>query len=335
MLPSLDNFVSYGTDIFRARPDYRQKALDIYITALSSDHLGENDRVNGCKLAESLLLNLRGHIDDQLQHIIATAFGHLDKTETKAFELANLEVLINAVLYNPGAALALMDAQHPHGAQVFFGHWFAVVDKEHGLPRVHDKKLSIVALSALLEMKAGAVPAELREGWPGIVGGAIKVFKGLPKAVAARKALQDSLQDDEGEEDDDEQRYLNLNEEEGDVWDDNSAYIEMLAKEGQRLREVAERREHDGDGGTSDASEEEEIEEELGFISPLDTVNPYVTFKQALTALEVNDHAIYQAVTTALDVEQQTLLMEIMRIANEAAAVASGGASTAGAPPGR
>lgn len=53
--------------------------------------------------------------------------------------------------------------------------------------------------------------------------------------------------------------------------------------QGQRLREVAERREHDGDGGASDASDEEEIEEELGFISPLDNVNPYVTFKQALT----------------------------------------------------
>src|SRR6266850_3441189 len=64
MLPSLDNFVSYGTDVFRARADYRQKALDIYTTALSSENLGENDRVNGCKLAESLLLNLRGHIDD-------------------------------------------------------------------------------------------------------------------------------------------------------------------------------------------------------------------------------------------------------------------------------
>jgi len=64
MLPSLDNFVSYGTDVFRARPDYRQKALDIYTTTLSSEHLGENDRVNGCKLAESILLNLRGHIDD-------------------------------------------------------------------------------------------------------------------------------------------------------------------------------------------------------------------------------------------------------------------------------
>ena len=50
-------------------------------------------------------------------------------------------------------------------------------------------------------------------------------------AVAARKALQDSLHEDEAEDDDDEQRYLNMNEEEGDVWDDNSAYIEMLAKE--------------------------------------------------------------------------------------------------------
>jgi hypothetical protein len=55
-------------------------------------------------------------------------------------------------------------------------------------------------------------------------------------------------------------------------------------------------------------------------------------------ALEVNDHAIYQAGTTALDVEQQTLLMEIMRIADEAAvaaAAAAAGASVAGAPPGR
>jgi importin-7 len=115
---------------------------------------------------------------------VATAFKHLDFAETKAFELANLEVLINAVLYNPAAALALMDAQRPHGARTFFDRWFAAVNAERGLPRVHDKTLSIVALSALLEMDAATVPAELRDGWPGIVGGAIRVFKSLPKAVA-------------------------------------------------------------------------------------------------------------------------------------------------------
>lgn len=31
-------------------------------------------------------------------------------------------------------------------------------------------------------------------------------------------------------------------------------------------------------------SEDSEIEEELGYISPLDTVDPYLAFKQALTS---------------------------------------------------
>ena len=47
--------------------------------------------------------------------------------------------------------------------------WFAAVDKEHGFLRVHDKTLLTVAMSALLEITAGAVAAELHEGWPGIV----------------------------------------------------------------------------------------------------------------------------------------------------------------------
>ena len=50
-------------------------------------------------------------------------------------------------------------------------------------------------------------------------------------ALAARKALQDSLHDDDEGEDDDEEHLLNMNDEEGDVWDEDSAYIEMLAKE--------------------------------------------------------------------------------------------------------
>ena len=48
-----------------------------------------------------------------------------------------------------------------------------------------------------------------------------------------------------------------------------------------RLREKAENKEADGEDEESD---EDEIEEELGFISPLDSVNPYASFKQALTS---------------------------------------------------
>ena len=50
--------------------------------------------------------------------------------------------------------------------------------------------------------------------------------------------------------------------------------------QGARLRQKSEQAEA-GEGG-SDTSEESEIEEELGFFSLLDGVNPYITFVKAL-----------------------------------------------------
>jgi importin-7 len=63
MLPSLDNFVSFGGDVIKSRPDYITMLVDIYTESIVNDQLGQNDRVNGSKLAECLLLHLRGGID--------------------------------------------------------------------------------------------------------------------------------------------------------------------------------------------------------------------------------------------------------------------------------
>lgn len=69
-------------------------------------------------------------------------------------------------------------------ARTFFDRWFAsITASDTKMPRVHDKKLSILTLAALMEMPAESVPESLREGWPGIVGGALKLFKDLPKAI--------------------------------------------------------------------------------------------------------------------------------------------------------
>ena len=92
-------------------------------------------------------------------------------------------------------------------------------------------------------------------------------------------------------------------------------------------------------GAADDVSEytddESDIAEELGYISPLDTVDPYVSFKQALTSkqnlikwpfpglthedadFQMKDGNNYQRATTSLSQEEQMLLMEIMRIAEE------------------
>ncbi|KAJ3574136.1 hypothetical protein NP233_g1960 [Leucocoprinus birnbaumii] len=326
MLPSLDNFVSFGSDVIKARADYRQMLLDIYSTSMTNDQLGENDRVNGSKLAESMLLNLRGSLDDSLQGILTIALTTLESAQGTALKLANLEVLINTVLYNPALSLHIMEATRPGMARTFFDKWFAAINAENKLPRVHDKKLTIVALCALLELSPESIPSGLVEGWPGIVTGIMKTFKELPKAIEGglgffrgsswskhcrrKRRVMDEVDD----------KFLNFADTEDDVWDQDSAYLEMLAREGARLREQSEKADGEAEDDEDDEdtdSDDEDIDEELGYISPLDTVDPYVTFKQALGVFEAQNPQMYQLATTSLNIEQQTQLMEIIRQAEQ------------------
>ena len=130
----------------------------------------------------TILLTLAGL--QALPTIIATAVKTQEAANSTSLRLANLEVLINTVLYNPGAALHLMESYAPGTARAFFDKWFEAINSENRLPRVHDKKLSIMALSALLEMDPAQIPDPVKEGWPGIVSGALRIFKDLPKAIA-------------------------------------------------------------------------------------------------------------------------------------------------------
>jgi hypothetical protein len=117
----------------------------------------------------------------------------MDIAETSHLKLANLEVLVNAVLYNPGASLKIMETYKAGAARSFFDAWFeAITAADSRLPRVHDKKLSILTLCALLELDPANVPDNLKEGWPHIVGGALKLFEGLPKAIAGMCATYTS-----------------------------------------------------------------------------------------------------------------------------------------------
>lgn len=160
----------------------------------------------------------------------------MDICETNALRLANLEVLVNAVLYNPQAALHLMESSRPGKARAFFDQWFAAISSaDTRLPRVHDKKLSILALCALMEMEPVTIPPTLTDGWPTIVSGALKIFKGLPQAIARsfsslsslicpliclseRKELEDDYQNESDGELSDEERLLNLEDNDGQLF---------------------------------------------------------------------------------------------------------------------
>ena len=83
---------------------------------------------------------------------------------------------------------------------------------------------------------------------------------------------------------------------------DSPSYAHAASAQGARLREKSLKQEAGGDASdySDDDDDESDIAEELGYISPLDTVDPYVTFKQALTgelpmaALEGEAYSCFQ-----------------------------------------
>jgi importin-7 len=114
---------------------------------------------------------------------ICTALDFIDKAQSNVFALQNLEVLINAILYNPGASLHIMETMRPGRGRIFFDKWFDAIPVANKLPRVHDKRLTILALCALMELPPNAIPDTLKNGWSGILSGILMIFIELPKAL--------------------------------------------------------------------------------------------------------------------------------------------------------
>ena len=64
IMPSLDNFLSFGKEGFIQRKDYQHMVLEIAAMVMNNEDSGEADYVRGCLVLEAMLLNLVGHMDD-------------------------------------------------------------------------------------------------------------------------------------------------------------------------------------------------------------------------------------------------------------------------------
>ncbi|KAI9022225.1 armadillo-type protein [Phycomyces nitens] len=300
MLPPLDNYISYGKEVFVANESVQQMMFDIIDTVMKSDRLGEQDRVCACKLMESVLLNCRGHVDRCVAPFLNLAFQFIftGSMKTTEFKVHCIEVVINCLYYNPILTLHLLEENQ--WTQGFFTLWFNTLDK---FSRVHDKKLVIVSLCSLLELPAEQIPASLQAGWPQVLGGIINVFKTLPKAIENRQGMEDLYGDGfDGEDFDDEE----LSGFEGalsdeDVPDEDNEYLEYLAQQASSHANDSEFDEFD-----------DEMEEEILFESPLDEIDPYVCFEEAFRGMQQTNSGSYTLLTKDLDAEQQNFILSIL-----------------------
>ena len=236
MLPALDNFVSYGAETMIAVPTYIDALVGMVSDIFVDDKVGGMDRICGCKLAEALMLNLRGHLDKDIPLFIALAMRVISSSElkVKSYRIHLMEMVINAIYYNPPVALQVLES---HGwTNKFFSSWFSNIES---FTRVHDKKLSIVAISALLTLNAEDVPSSVQQGWPRLMQGVVRLFQTLPAAEKNREAATREgdfqLNDDDEEEEESTEEWdgdgaENDNDAE-DVKDESAAYLEFLTEE--------------------------------------------------------------------------------------------------------
>jgi hypothetical protein len=74
MLPALDNFVQYGNQHLIQTPAYMDAMFGMVQDMFTDEKVGGVDRICACKLAEGMMLSLRGHAD---QYVLAFVGGFL------------------------------------------------------------------------------------------------------------------------------------------------------------------------------------------------------------------------------------------------------------------
>jgi len=185
MLPALDNFVSYGAETMVQNPTYIEALVGMVSDIFHDVKVGGMDRICGCKLAEAIMLNLRGHVDRYVPTFLDLAMKVLASNEmkVKAYRIHLMEMVINAIYYNPVIALQVLETNG--WTNKFFSSWFSNIES---FSRVHDKKLSIVAISALLTLNANEVPTSVQQGWPRLMQGVVRLFQTLPAALKSKSS---------------------------------------------------------------------------------------------------------------------------------------------------
>ncbi|KAI9871437.1 MAG: hypothetical protein M1830_002913 [Pleopsidium flavum] len=337
MLPALDNFVSYGAETMVQNPAYIEAVVSMVQDIFHDEKVGGVDRICGCKLAEAIMLNLRGHVDQHIPNFIELAMTVLTNNDlkVKSYRIHLMETVINGIYYNPLLALGVLESKG--WTNKFFSTWFSNIDN---FTRVHDKKLSIAAISSLLTLRASDVPTSVQQGWPRLLQGAVKLFQTLPAALKHREeatkeddlALGEDYEDGDDDEEEEEEweadtEWNNDGEEaEGDVKDESSAYLEFLneevCEEEISILSVSSHSSQAQKFGTVSDDDDDELEEESLLETPLDQVEPYGLFKDTLMKLQQEQPQLYESLTKILNPEEQQIVQSVVHQA-EANAMAT------------
>lgn len=324
LLPSLENYVTYGATQMAENQVAQAMIFEIIQVVYSHDRLGVQDRLAVTKLAQVFLLNLQGHIDQYLHPLMTIVMSRLsDPNEPKigSYRILLIETLVTCIYYNPLAALQFLEGTG--GTAPFFNMWLSSLKQ---FLRVHDKKLVILTIISLLNLSEDQIPDSVRLGWTQLTSAILEVFGTLPAAIARREEAQQRLtnedadywKNDAGAEDEDEEDWdeaaLDDNpDEDEDTRDEGNEYLDFLGEEAKRLAKQVSQNAGDEE---EDEYDDEEMSEDVLFVSPLEKLDPYVITKSFFQTLHESNGTLYGRLTAHWTPNQQAQFQSIMSIAS-------------------
>lgn len=239
MQPAIDNFILYGSETLVRERRYLDLLLDMYEKTMASNNLGAHDRVHAMKIADALLLSLRGQCDSIMPRLLAPAVSFITRENTDEEPLITthlylhaIQLVVHALTCNPLLTIAYLD--HAGATQTFLSKWYARLDD---FSRLHDRKLAIFAIAAVIEALPTASPAVAQIA-AGLLGGALQIFRKIPEAIAARRKLETEMGETSSSEEgdgapagkrDDKYEYIGDDEDIHDSDADYEAYLKRLA----------------------------------------------------------------------------------------------------------
>jgi hypothetical protein len=234
---------------------------------------------------------------------LAFKAANLKKIKTTAFRVHCIEIVLNALYYNPLVTVPLLE--RANWTLPFVTFWLQNLDS---FRRVHDKKLSILTLCALLEMPAAQIPPSLQQLMPQLFDSVLKIFITYPAALELRESQ---------ESDDEEQEYEryreHIEEDEDDfVSEEHGATLESLAADAAEFRP-----EYDDDSDDEVWGVDDFLEEDVCFMTVLDPIDAYVRFMATMDHLTAAGHG--PALQSRLNSDQLQVLQFCIRKAQEVA----------------
>ncbi|KAK4857316.1 hypothetical protein QYF36_026845 [Acer negundo] len=316
ILVPLDNYISRGTVHFLAckEPDYQQSLWTMISSIMADKNLEDADIEPAPKLIEVVFQNCKGQVDQWVEPYLRITVDRLHRTEKPYLKCLLMQVIADALFYNSSLTLSIL---HKLGvATEVFNLWFQMLQqvKKSGVrvnfKREHDKKVCCLGLTALLPLPSDQLPGEA-------LG---RVFKAtLDLLVSYKDQVAESAKEEEAEDDDDMDGFQTDDEDDGDGSDKemgvdaedgdeaNSIRLQKLAAQARSFRPNDE----DDDDSDDDYSDDEELQ------SPIDEVDPFIFFVDAVKVMQASDPLRFQNLTQTLDFHYQALANGVAQHADQ------------------